>query len=102
MNAQEPVLMDSERIAWGATILKTISHPTRISIAEVLSIHGKLSVGELCRILNTEQSLMSHHLIQMKLHGVLESEREGQHIYYSLKFKDIVKMLDCIRMCEMP
>ena len=87
-----------EKIAF---VLKTIAHPLRYGIVELLVDHEKLSVGEICEKLQSEQSLTSHHLTNMKLKGLLKSSRDGKNIYYSLKMKDIEKIIGCIQKCDL-
>ena len=89
-----------EKLEKAAFILKTLSHPLRLSIVDVLSQHDKLSVNEICQSLDSEQSLTSHHLSNMKLKGILDSKREGKNIYYSLRMKEVVKVLVCMDNCE--
>jgi ArsR family transcriptional regulator len=89
-----------EKLEKVAFILKTLSHPLRLSIVDILSQHEKLSVNEICQALNSEQSLTSHHLSNMKLKGILSSTRDGKNIYYSLKMKEVIKVLICMDNCD--
>jgi len=88
-----------EQLEKVAFILKTIAHPLRIGIAELLNYNEKLSVTEICEKLQSEQSLTSHHLNNMKLKGILGSKREGQNIYYYLLLKEVTKVVDCMKHC---
>ncbi|MEH0158082.1 metalloregulator ArsR/SmtB family transcription factor [Limibacter armeniacum] len=92
--------LESEKIEKAAFILKTIAHPMRLRIIELLDQNDKLSVGEICDALGCEQSLTSHHLSNMKLKGILASQREGKNIYYSLKEKDVTNILVCLENCN--
>jgi ArsR family transcriptional regulator len=83
-----------------AFILKTIAHPMRIGIIELLSKNDQLSVSEICEQLNLEQSLTSHHLLNMKIKGILASKREGKNIYYSIKLQEVKKIINCIENCD--
>lgn len=91
--------LEAEKIEKIAGILKTIAHPLRLSIIELLAEHDKLTVSELCVHLACEQSHLSHNLNYMKLQGVLTCRREGQKVYYSLKLKQIIKVIECLRNC---
>ena len=91
--------MDLEKFEKAAFILKTVAHPMRLAIVELLTENEKLSVNEICLKLQSEQSLVSHHLINMKLKGILQSSRDGQFINYSLRLKEINNLLDCIENC---
>lgn len=83
-----------------AYMLKAISHTTRLCIISLLSEKEELNVSQICEVLNCEQSLLSHHLTDMRAKGILNCRRDGKNCYYSLKNKEIVQILDCIRSCQ--
>ena len=93
-------LIDIERLKKMADILKVIAHPIRLSIVQLLEREEKLSVNEICKRLKTEQSLTSHHLSNMKLRGVLVSQREGKKVFYSLKLTEVSDIFDCLAGCK--
>jgi DNA-binding transcriptional ArsR family regulator len=93
-------LLNKEKLEKAAYILKTVAHPTRLAIVDLLRLNERLSVNEIGDILKVEQSLLSHHLITMKLKGILSSEKEGQSMFYSLKEKDVPKLIECIEHCD--
>lgn len=92
--------LSNEKLEKIAFILKTIAHPMRLAIIELLDKHNRLAVNEICAAVQCEQSLLSHHLSNMKMKGILKSEREGQNVFYSLKEKEIIRILDCLENCE--
>lgn len=95
------VAVDAEKLEKVAFILKTIAHPLRIGIIGVLVENEKMCVNDICEMLSSEQSLTSHHLSQMKLSGILGSQRQGKHIYYYLKLKEVVTVINCMNKCEL-
>lgn len=90
----------SKKLERIASILKTVAHPTRLGIINLLDNHKRLSVGEIARILETEQSLTSHHLLTMRLRGLIKVKRDGRSMLYSLKEKDLVQLIDCLENCN--
>ena len=68
-----------------AKILKTISHPVKLEILEVLESNEPLDVSSICNKIgiNCEISMMSHHLSKMKDNGVLVSEKKGNFFFFS-------------------
>ncbi|MEM7548450.1 MAG: metalloregulator ArsR/SmtB family transcription factor [Bacteroidota bacterium] len=92
--------IDVRKLEKAAFILKTIAHPMRMGIVELLTYNEKLSVNEICEQLGMEQSLTSHHLSNMKLKGILGSERDGKNIYYYLKLKEVTKVIECMENCD--
>ncbi|WP_456457713.1 ArsR/SmtB family transcription factor [Reichenbachiella sp.] len=83
-----------------AFILKTIGHPVRLRILSLLSENQQMSVNEISEKCEVEQSLISHHLTNMKLKGVLQSERDGKSIYYSIKLMEVLNVIDCMSKCK--
>lgn len=91
---------EAEKLERIAFILKTVAHPIRLSIVRLLEIYDRLSVSEICEKLETEQSLTSHHLQNMKLKGILRVKREGRSMMYSLKERDVALIIDCLENCS--
>ena len=92
--------ISAEKLEKVAFILKTIAHPSRIAVIDMLKNGEELSVGEICIRLGLEQSLTSHHLSNMKLKGILGSRREGRSIFYSLKLKEVTGVIKCVESCD--
>ena len=95
MDGPEP-LIDQARIERAAEVLKTVAHPLRLRIVELLE-SGEKNVNELKDLLGVTQPLTSQHLSQMRMRGVLGSRREGTLVYYSILNPDVVKVIHCIR-----
>ncbi len=85
--------LDRERVEKIAFVLKTVAHPMRVGIIDLLSKHEKMSVNDITAYLGLEQSLTSHHLANLKMRGVLGSKREGKQIFYFLKLKEVVDLI---------
>ncbi len=83
-----------------AYTLKAISNGTRLCVISLLSEEEEMNVSQLGEKLNCEQSLLSHHLTDMRAKGILNCRRDGKNCFYSLKNKQIVQILDCIRSCN--
>lgn len=101
--AASPLIVDMglsiEKMEKVAFILKTTAHPTRIAIVQLLAAQESLSVTEISDKLRVEQSLLSHHLSGMKLKGILSSTREGKNIFYSLKMREVIDVIQCLAGC---
>jgi DNA-binding transcriptional ArsR family regulator len=88
--------IDSKKLERAAYVLKAVAHPTRICIIDLLDQQKELSVSEIAELVDCEQSLLSHHLSNMRDKGILSVRREGKNMYYSLTDKTITKIVDCI------
>lgn len=65
-------------------LLKCLANPHRLMVICHL-MDGRKSVGELADLVGIGQSNASQHLGQLRLHGILTTEREAQTIYYSIQ-----------------
>ncbi len=83
-----------------AFVLKTIAHPVRIGIIELLTHHDRLTVNEICEGIDCEQSLISHHLATMRQKGILSDEKQGKNVYYSLQLQEVTHVIECIENCH--
>ena len=87
---------DDKRIDKAAYVLKAVAHPLRIKIILMLEEDKELTVSMIYKKLNAEQSLISHHLINMRDKGILEIRRSGKNIYYHLVDGVVADIITCI------
>lgn len=80
--------------------MRAMAHPMRIAIIDLLNNGNKMSVTEIYKKLKIEQAAASHHLNILKNKGVLNSQREGKKIFYSLKSNVLTEVIDCINRCN--
>ncbi len=89
-------LNDEKRVEKAAYVLKAVAHPLRIKIIQMLNEHQELNVSTIYKNLNAEQSLISHHLINMRDKGILDIRRSGKNIYYFLVDNAVSEIIECI------
>lgn len=74
---------------------KALSDPTRRQILDLLK-EKDLTAGEIAQHFQITKPSVSHHLNILKEAGLVQDEREGQFIYYSLNttvFQDVLKWI---------
>ncbi len=76
--------LTTEQLESASQILKAMAHPIRVSIMSTLE-GKKLNVTQIYEALDLEQSVVSHHLGILRDKGVLNAERDGKNVFYSLK-----------------
>lgn len=74
----------------------TFSSPKRLEIMNVLR-DRELTVSQILEQMTISNTNLSQHLSVMKNQGVLESRREGQHVYYYISNKKILQAYDLIQ-----
>lgn len=93
-------MLDIEKLEFAASKLRSIAHPMRIAIIDMLDNNRRLSVTEIYQALNIEQAAASHHLNILKNNKVLIAKREGKKIFYSLKSTTLTEIIQCINRCN--
>src|ERR671919_55453 len=71
----------AERLAGQA---KALADPTRLMLAAALAGGEELCVCDLAWVAERAENLVSHHLRQLRLHGLVVSRRDGKMVMYSL------------------
>jgi ArsR family transcriptional regulator len=78
-----------------AKIFKALGHPSRLMIVEYLC-HGEQCVCKLQALVGSDMSTVSKHLAVLKDAGIVQDERRGTNIYYSLRMTCVSTFLRCV------
>lgn len=79
-----------------AGLCQCLADPRRISILYALS-EGRKNVSELMEALDMNRATASRHLKVLRDGSMVNTEREGVSIYYSLADERVIKALDLLR-----
>jgi DNA-binding transcriptional ArsR family regulator len=79
-----------------ADFFKTLGHPARIRILELLSERDR-SVGELLPEIGIESSNLSQQLGVLRRAGVVDARKDGNMVIYSIASPDIAELLAVAR-----
>ncbi|MDX2250254.1 MAG: metalloregulator ArsR/SmtB family transcription factor [Bacteroidia bacterium] len=90
---------EPEKLKRVAKLLKIIGHPSRLMIVELLLEKESLPVKDIFETIKISQSNASQHLKALEDVGILNSVRDGKNICYSIRIKDIAKLLNCVGTC---
>lgn len=88
--------VDKIKLEKAAYILKAIAHENRLCVLLHLAKTKEKSVSDLMKEVGCEQSLLSHHLTDLRAKGILKSRRDGQRNLYSLNNEQIIPLLECL------
>ena len=78
-----------------AIVIKALAHPTRLFVIDELS-KGEQCVCELTKMVGADISTVSKHLSVLKQAGIIESEKRGLQVWYSLKIPCILNFFGCV------
>lgn len=94
INSQEDGLSD-ERLERAAECLRTLSHPVRLRMVELL-LTGRYTVGELAEKCGVLQHVASEHLRLMQHCRLLDREKEGRKTFYTVAEPGLEAIMHCI------
>lgn len=78
-----------------AQVLRSVGHPVRLQIIEVLE-KQELTVGRIEELIHCAQAVVSRHLGIMKDKGILDCRRDGTNIYYRIANPNVIELLHCV------
>lgn len=92
--------IDIKKLEITAQRLRSVAHPMRIQIIQLLEKNDEMNVTNIYQKLGIEQASASHHLNILKSNNILESRRDGKNTYYSLKSGAVIDLINCINRCS--
>ncbi|MCL4691344.1 MAG: winged helix-turn-helix domain-containing protein [Candidatus Hydrogenedentes bacterium] len=78
-----------------ARIVKALAHPTRLFIVDELA-KGERCVCELTGMIGADTSTVSKHLTVLKSAGIVQDDKRGLMVYYTLRVPCIVNLFGCV------
>lgn len=94
-SSKSPKLTPLDALSQAAECLKTLAHPHRIRIVQML-LQGRYTVGELADACEIPSHMASEHLRLMQRCGFLTSEKEGRNAYYKIVESHLANLMNCI------
>ena len=79
-----------------ANIFQALAHPTRIAIVEILR-DGELPAGAIIERLGLEQANASQHFSILRAKQIVNSRKEGNQVFYSVRDPLLIEVLDIMR-----
>jgi DNA-binding transcriptional ArsR family regulator len=90
-----------DKLNGAVNLLKSLSNERRLLIVCALCRQER-SVGELEKIVELSQSALSQHLARLRRDGLVETRREAQTIYYSMKDEKALVVLESLMQIFCP
>lgn len=79
-----------------AKIYKILGNKVRIHILLFLRDHQDSAVSEIVDHMRLSQPVISKQLGILAKYNLVQSRKEGQHVFYSVKDQDVVQMIDAM------
>lgn len=78
-----------------AKVLKALAHPSRLLMVDELS-KGERCVCELAELVGAKMATVSRHLSLLKNAGLVEDDKRGMQVFYSLKVPCVLNFFKCV------
>ncbi len=91
------VSVNDERLQVSSEVLRAIAHPLRMQILEFIDRNSEINVNKIYGTLGLEQSITSQHLRILRTAGLVDTERDGKYIHYSLNYDKIGGTIEAIK-----
>jgi ArsR family transcriptional regulator len=85
-----------ENIREASAAMQAMAHPLRLKILCLIG-NQELSVLEVVEAVGTTQSNVSQHLAILRDHGILQSRKEANKVFYSVADARIIRMIALTR-----
>ena len=86
---------EKDRLQRRADVLKALAHPSRLIMVEELA-KGERCVCELRELVGADMSTVSKHLAVLKKAGLVESDKRGLQVFYSLLSPCVLNFFTCV------
>ncbi len=96
-NGDGEIKLDYAELRKAVLVLRAINHKLRQRIIDLLEENESMTVTDIYIKLRLEQSVASQHLAILRRAGVVDTERQGKFINYSLnreRLAQISKLVD--------
>jgi DNA-binding transcriptional ArsR family regulator len=94
-NKKNPPLSAGE-LTQIADRFKMLGEPMRLKILQTVC-QQPCAVNEIVAAIGSTQANVSKHLALLAAAGILEREKDGQHVFYGVKDQLAVKMCELVR-----
>jgi len=94
-SASADPLLDLESLEQAAECLKTLAHPHRLRMVQML-LSGSYTVGELAESCGIASNVASEHLRLMRHCGFIRGRKEGRRTFYEVVEPHLSDIMGCI------
>jgi DNA-binding transcriptional ArsR family regulator len=85
------VAINSQKLEYSCELMRALAHPLRLKILDYIDSNKDINVNQIYSNLDLEQSITSQHLKVLKLAGVLNVEKMGKYMKYSIDYTVLEK-----------
>ena len=92
-----PINVDYHALKKAAMVLRALNHKLRQQLLKLIEEEKKITVTEIYVRLRLEQSVASQHLAILRKAGIVNTERDGKFIFYTVNYKRIDEITQFVK-----
>jgi ArsR family transcriptional regulator len=77
------------------TVFQQLGDPMRLRILATLMEQGELSVKALGSLISLTQPAISHHLMLLRMAGLVQRRRASQFVLYRISSPELANLVEC-------
>lgn len=89
---QNELLIQTLKLKKGAFVLRAINHSLRQQILKLIHEKKRITVTDIHRKFRIEQSVASEHLALLRKENLVQTERSGRFIFYSVNYETLKRI----------
>ena len=86
---EQTINVDYNALKKAALVLRALNHKLRQQLLKLIEEEKKISVTEIYVRLRLEQSVASQHLAILRKAGIVNTDRDGKFIFYTVNYNRI-------------
>lgn len=90
------VYIDNDNLNVSSEILRAIAHPLRMRILEFIDNNANINVNKIYNTLKLEQSITSQHLRILRDAGLVNTNRDGKYVHYTVNYDKIAHVVNSV------
>ncbi len=90
------VSINNERLEACSELLRAVAHPLRLQILAFIDQNEEINVNKIYNTLGLEQSITSQHLRILRVAGLVNTQRDGKYIHYSIDYGKLGNTVEAI------
>jgi len=91
-NVSVPLEIQSIELKKAALVFRAVNHKLRQQMLQLIHKKDRLKVTDIFVKLRMEQSIVSQHLAILRSAGIVNTQREGKMIFYSVNYDRLEQM----------
>ncbi len=88
--------IDSDKLHLSSELLRALAHPLRLKILDFIDKNNAINVNKIYNTLKLEQSITSQHLRILRDTQLVDADRDGKYVHYTLNYSTIEKAVKAI------